>query len=119
MRLTRKKFLSESPDETGFIVITASSPRVEYMKENSWYRDNTTVEAQVQVGDCSHKVYLSFDVNSEEDLKKRIDKLNIMIDHLTELRDTLPYLWDDAKINATAYKELNKDEEDEKQKSSD
>jgi hypothetical protein len=109
MRLTRKQFLSDSPDETGFIVITAMSPRVEDMKECSWYSDNTTVESQVQIGDCNSKVYLNFDVKDEVSLKKRIDKLSILINNLQELKDTLPILWDDAKVTAEIYKELNKE----------
>lgn len=113
MRLTTKQFLSDSPDETGFIVIIASSPRVEDMQESSWYRDNTTVESQVQIGDCSGKVYLNFDVNSEENLKKRIAKLNVLIDNLTELRETLPILWEDAKVNAEAYALIKQEEEKE------
>jgi hypothetical protein len=114
MRLTTKQFLSNSPDETGFIVITASSPRVEDMEGSSWYRDNTAVESQVQIGDCSQKVYLNFDVNSKENLKKRLDKLDVLINNLTELRENLPILWEDAKVNAEIYKELNKEKEDEK-----
>jgi hypothetical protein len=115
MRHTRKQFLSDSPDETGFIVIIASSPRVEDMEDSSWYRDNTTVESQVQIGDCSQKVYLNFDVNSTENLKKRIDKLDVLINNLQELKEKLPLLWDDAVKNTEAYKETNnKEKEDEK-----
>ncbi len=113
MRLTLKQFLSDSPDETGFIIITASSPRVEDIQECTWY-EKGGVEAQVQVGDCSQKVYLSFDVKDDISLEKRIAKLNVMIDNLTLLRNTLPALWEDAKSNVEAYKELNKGNEDEK-----
>lgn len=101
MRLTRKQFLSDSP-------------RVEDMEDSSWYRDNTSVESQVQIGDCSQKVYLNFDVNSTENLKKRLDKLDVLINNLQELKEKLPLLWDDAVKNAEAYKETNREKEDEK-----
>ena len=113
MRLTRKQFLSGSPDETGFIIITASSPRLKDMEESSYYI-TSGVDAEVQLGDCSSKIYLNFNFNKEADLQKRLDKLSVLINNLQELKDTLPILWDDARVSAAIYKELNKEKCDEK-----
>lgn len=118
MRHTRKQFLSDSPEESGLIVITASSPRVEDIQECTWY-EKGGVECQVQIGDCSQKIYLNFNIEKESDVKKRIDKLNVLIDNLTELKEMLPVLWADAKVNAEEYKklELIKERENEDEKS--
>lgn len=115
MRLTRKQFLSDSPDETGFIVITAATCRLEDM--NDYEAKSPNVSAEVQVGDCSKKVYLDFNIYKDKDVKKRIDKLNVLIDNLIELRESLPDMWQDAQVNAQVYK-LNKEiEEKEDEKS--
>lgn len=113
MRLTKKHFLSDSPDETGFIVVTASTPLLEKMEQ---YDREPRVDAEVQVGDCSKKIYLDFNIYKDSDVQKRIDKLSIMINNLQELKDALPTFWCDAVKNAEAYKFIieNQDKENEK-----
>lgn len=113
MRLTRKQFLSDSPDETGFIVVTAQTAREEDLKDDDWSFKNPNVAAEVQVGDCSKKVYLDFSVYKDSDLQKRIDKLSIMINNLQELKDNLPTFWEDAVKSAEAYKLTKEAEEKE------
>lgn len=113
MRLTLKQFLSDSPSETGFIVITASTSRIEDVdEEGSWGLKSPTVNAEVQVGDCSKKIYLDFCVYKDSDVQKRIDKINVLIDNLQQLKEALPTMWCDSVRVCTEYKELNKTKEE-------
>ena len=113
MRLTRKQFLSDSPDETGFIVITAQTSRKEDFEEDEWSLKNPNVSAEVQLGDCTKKIYLDFCVYKDSDVQKRIDKLDVLINNLQELKEKLPSFWADAVHSAEVYKEANKEKEDE------
>lgn len=114
MRLTLKQFLSDSPSETGFIVVTAETAQLENVdEEGSWSLKNPNVNAEVQIGDCSKKIYLDFCVYKDSDVQKRIDKINVLIDNLQQLKDALPTMWCDSVRVCTEYKELNKDKNDE------
>jgi hypothetical protein len=110
VRLTKKQFLSDSPDETGFIVVTASTPLLEKMEQ---YDTEPRVDAEVQLGDCTKKIYLDFNIYKDSDVQKRIEKLDVLINNLKELKDALPTLWCDAVHSAEIYKEDNKEKEDE------
>lgn len=106
MKFITKQFLNDSPNETGYIVVNATTPKFEDMCD--WESKCPEVSAQVQIGDCSQKIYLDFSITKDSHVQKRIDKLNVMINALEELKGQLPKMWVDAVQNAEAYKESNK-----------
>jgi hypothetical protein len=111
MKYINKQFLNDSADETGFIVVKATSERYEDLTR--YYAEHPSCDAEVQIGDCSKKIYLDCSIHKEADLKKRTDKINVLIDNLVGLRDILPVIWADAVLQSTLWLEENKDVEEE------
>lgn len=113
MKFVNKQFLNDSADETGFIVVKALSDRYEDLTD--YYAKNPCCNAEVQIGDCSKKVYLDCSVNKDTDLAKRIAKIDVLIDNLLALKEALPRTWEDAVIQSQKWLEENKDVEEEEQ----
>lgn len=107
MKFTRKEFLNDSAEETGFIVVKCTSPREEDLE--TYWAKNPSCDAEIQIGDCSKKVFLDCSVHKDSDVAKRVAKINVLIDNLTLLRDQLSPTWEDAKIVAQKWLEDNDD----------
>jgi hypothetical protein len=108
MKFVNKEFLNDSVNETGFIIVKGKSDRQEDLSEHS--AENLYMEAEVQISDCSKKIYLDFSVTKDSDLVKRLAKLDVLINNLVELRTHLPVLWADTQLQAAIWLDNNKEE---------
>ena len=77
---TVKRFLSETPNEFATV---SYGVRVD-PKDNY-----SLLDATVRITDCNNNVCISFDTFKKEHLKKRIKKLDVLIDTLQEFRAIL------------------------------
>lgn len=77
---TVKRFLSETPNEFATVSYTARVDPKDYY---------TLLDATVRITDCDNNVRIFFDAFKKEHLKKRIKKLDVLIDTLQEFRAIL------------------------------
>lgn len=92
MRHVEKRFLSDSADETGSMVCTVSTVQVKDLSD--WHMTHPTIDASIQVRDCSSRpVYLDFDATGEKAFKKRLDKLDGMIAQLQRMCVQYHEMW--------------------------
>lgn len=94
MKYVSKKFLSDGAYESGSVCIYVTSPR-----EGKEFRSYTTVDAQVKIGDCSKFAELDFSLSKDGDLEKRLNKLDVLIDELTNMKQHLQDQWKYVKEN--------------------
>lgn len=111
MRYLSKQWLSPAHDESGSMIIKAST----YPKEELWrsYAERPVIDAQVIFRACSGEpVYLDFDIRGEDTLEKRKEKVTLMIEELTEFRNQLDILWADAQLTAQEWLAENPEDDD-------
>jgi hypothetical protein len=68
------------------------------------------IDASVDISDCNRKISLDFYVfNTEEKyVKKRIDKLNLIVEEITKFRDTYLEFLKEAKERRVTYNKYRK-----------
>ena len=108
MRYVDKQFLSECYGESGSMVVQFSSPTLEDYKESTYW---STIDGDVSISDCSKTICLDFTFGDEATMKKRIAKIDKMIEMLQNARNVLPKLLADRDKVAEEFK---KQEEKEK-----
>lgn len=113
MILVQKQFLNNSEDETGYIIVKASSPKYEDI--NNYHAAHPELTAEVQIADCSKKIYLDFSCYKDSDVRKRLDKIDVLINNLLDLRHELPKIYDDAVTQAKLWLDNNRDSDKEKE----
>ncbi|WKV20509.1 hypothetical protein 16Q_116 [Pseudomonas phage 16Q] len=93
MRYVSKQFLSPAAHETGSIVCTVETPRIKDMSD--WGSGaKPSLHASVGFRACyGEPVSLEFNCESQRAFEKRQDKLNLMIDELTKMRDQMTEMW--------------------------
>ena len=112
MRYVDKQFLSECYGESGSMVVQFSSPTLEDYKESNYWR---TIDGDVSISDCSKTICLDFTFHDEATMKKRIAKLDKMIEMLQNVRTVLPQLLADRDNVADEFrKQEQKEEEDDR-----
>lgn len=77
-----KKFLNLEPHEGGSIQWFAQA----HKEKND---GNSTISAEVDISDCFKKISLEFYCNSPAKFKKRIDKLDTLINSLLSFRASM------------------------------
>lgn len=110
MKYVTKQFLNDSEDESGFIVCTATSEK--YDDLSRYHAEHPSASVQVQIGDCSKKVYLDFSIYDDTDVQERITKLNVLINALEALREHIPIVWEQSKKNGAKWLDENKGDEE-------
>lgn len=108
MRYVDKQFLSGCYGESGSMVVQFSSPTLEDYREYKYCRD---IDGDVSISDCSKTICLDFTFSDEATMKKRIAKIDKMIEMLQNARSVLPQLLADRDKVAEEFK---KQEEKEK-----
>ena len=108
MRYVDKQFLSECYGESGSMVVQFSSPTLEDYKESTYW---STIDGDVSISDCSKTICLDFTFGDEATMRKRIAKIDKMIEMLQNARNVLPQLLADRDKVAEEFK---KQEEKEK-----
>ncbi len=78
-----KVFLSDSPYEMGYI---AFDYKVNHRSGGEYY-DYNIVQGQVKIADCDHSICLDFSCNNLKALRKRISKLQLIINTLQRMLD--------------------------------
>ena len=109
MRYVDKQFLSGCYGESGSMVVQFSSPTLEDYKESTYW---STIDGDVSISDCSKTICLDFTFSDEATMKKRIAKIDKMIEMLQNARSVLPQLLADRDKVA---EEFRKQEEKEKE----
>lgn len=110
MKYVTKQFLNDSVDESGYIICTATSDK--YDELSRYHAEHPSAAVQVQLADCSKKIYLDFSVYEDAHVQKRIHKINILINDLEALREQISVVWEQAKEDSTKWLEDNKGVED-------
>ena len=108
MRYVDKQFLSGCYGESGSMVVQFSSPTLEDYKESTYW---STIDGDVSISDCSKTICLDFTFSDEATMRKRIAKIDKMIEMLQNARSVLPQLLADRDKVAEEFK---KQEEKEK-----
>ena len=85
-----------------------SSPTLEDYKESTYW---STIDGDISISDCSKTICLDFTFNDEATMRKRIAKIDKMIEMLQNARSVLPQLLADRDKVAEEFK---KQEEKEK-----
>lgn len=66
---------------------------IQHSVESSVYKDDellaNCVDANFDIWDCSRKVSLDFSYSSNESYQQSLDKVNLLINHLREFKDSL------------------------------
>lgn len=93
MRYVSKQFLSPAAHETGSIVCTIETPRIKDMSD--WGGGaKPTLHASVSFRACyGEPVNLELNCDNQRSFEKRQDKLNLMIDELTKMREQMTEMW--------------------------
>ena len=108
MRYVDKQFLSGCYGESGSMVVQFSSPTLEDYKESTYW---SAIDGDISISDCSKTICLDFTFKDEATMRKRIAKLDKMIEMLQNARNVLPQLL--AEKDKVA-EEFKKQEEKEK-----
>ena len=109
MRYVDKQFLSECYGESGSMVVQFSSPTLEDYEESSYWR---TIDGDISISDCSKTICLDFNFSDEVTMKKRIAKLDKMIEMLQNVRTVLPQLLADREKVAEEFRKQEEKEVD-------
>ena len=107
MEYVSKKFLSTRADETGSIAIGLSYTTGEYASpiNNKLYPNS--VDGSIQVRDCYKQIELSLNANNAEEVDERLDKIDLLISELTELRKQYAVYGAKAKMDWILLEEKN------------
>lgn len=94
MRYISKQFLSPCPHETGSIVCQIETPLVKDMYIG--YKGVVTpdLDANVWFRAChGEPVKLDFNCHDQKSFDKRLDKITVMINELTQMRGQMTEMW--------------------------
>jgi hypothetical protein len=109
VRYVDKQFLSDSYGETGHIVVQFSSPLLEEYREGNYSR---YVDGDISIADCSKTICLDFTFRDEKEMKKRLKKIDKMIEVLQHARQIIPQLLEDLNGTAAEFEEEKKKEKE-------
>lgn len=109
MRYISKKFLSADLEESGSMVVSASTPKgTDY---DAYTAHNPRVNAKVVFRACyGEPCELDFGFQTDGGLAKRLAKLDLMIEELQSLKEQLTPMWEEHKVTAEQYKQDHPDE---------
>lgn len=111
MRYLSKQWLSPAYEESGSMIIKASTTPVEHLWRS--YAEKPCIEAEIMFRAChGEPLLLDFDVRGHEALQKRKDKINLMIDELTKFREQLDILWAQAEADGAQWLLENPEDDD-------
>lgn len=111
MRYLSKQWLSPAHNESGSIILKAST----YPIEDVWrsYAEKPSIDAEIVIRAChGEPLTLDFDVRDEEALQKRKDKIDLMIRELMLFRRNLDVLWADVKAASEQWLQENPENDD-------
>lgn len=111
-----KRFLSNSPYETGSVSAWASISTYHDEEEKPVYRVQNELTAELVIKDCYKTVTLDFYADNEKIQKERLGKLDVLISTLTEFRENLPIVYEEYNNLERERKEMKKDLDQENQK---
>lgn len=111
-RYVRKEFLSQAYDESGSIVSQISTSLVkdisEYQIDKGGY-----IHASLKISDCNENIYLDFDATGADNYRKRVDKMDKLIDEITRFRNQYVELWKNHQKDM-AFRQRQLEEENER-----
>jgi hypothetical protein len=99
-KLYKREWLNEDEGSAYFIIEAG-------VDEHWKWEDAVTLDASLQIKDCNRQIELEFYAGDEEEYRKRINKINLLIGALEELRQ---FMLDNPAKNGTIKKK--KKEED-------
>lgn len=109
MKYVSKQFLSSDLDESGNMVVTASTPKAS--DYDMYTACNPRVNAKVVFRACyGEPCELDFGFQTDSGLAKRLAKLDLMIEELQGLKEQLTPMWEEHKLTAKQYKQDHPDE---------
>ena len=95
MRFVTKDFLSQSPDESGSVIVSINTQQFSKLTEYSnAVRNNGVISATVRIADCSDHVVLDFHAEGQKNFEKRCQKLDFLIEKLQAMRKQYGEMWE-------------------------
>lgn len=94
MRYVSKRFLSDSPDETGSMVLTVETPLIKdmYNYGNGIVKPNMSGELTFRA--CyGEPCKLDFSCHDQKSFHKRIEKMDLMVNEMSKMRDQMNEMW--------------------------
>lgn len=93
MKARGQKFLNESHYEGGTVRWMVSNEETDY---NILRKGKDGIESELVITDCSRSIALEFGSENPKQFKKRIAKLDVLIDELGKMRTTLLLVEEDS-----------------------
>lgn len=92
MRYVEKKFLSDSPDESGSLFVSIDTPLVKDI--GTWAINNGgSIGCSLQLRDCHKQIVLDFCADGQKQFEQRLDKMDGMIHSLQQMRKQYHEMW--------------------------
>ena len=82
MDIGHKEFLNTNPEETGYVAWNVNN-------EPEWRRNPTDLAANFTIADCRRSIRLDFNVYGDITNEDRVKKVDEIIRHLTDFKDTI------------------------------
>jgi hypothetical protein len=87
--LSKREFLNNDKTMHGSIMSVVSQDISHYENKKGEKSSNCWTNASLTISDCNRVITLSFDVDTENELKNSLAKIERVIDHATRLRDAV------------------------------
>lgn len=97
-RYVRKEFLSPAAWETGSIVCQIETPLTKDI--NQYQIDNGVhMHSSMKIADCSRSITLDFDCHDQSSFEKRLEKLDVMLKEVQDMRNQYAAMWENSQRN--------------------